>query len=111
MLPTSSKASTETISYGKDYRIDSLQSEIASLKIEFQEKEDEMKAVREEMKIIIENYRNVMETITQMQLQQRKYATKLSVRNENNLACESALFENLHLATLVKDLQKCWQIK
>jgi len=75
------------------------------------EKQDEMKTLREEMKIISEDYRNSMETITQMQLQQRKYATKLSVRNENNLACENALFENFHLATLVEDLQKEIQIK
>jgi len=100
---TSSKASTDTITYGKDYTMDSLQSEVANLKIKLQEKEDEMKALREEMGVISKDYRKAMETITQMQLQQTRYATKLS---ENNLACENALLENFHLATLVKDLQK-----
>ena len=79
--------------------MDSLQSEVAGLTIKLQEKEDEIKALREEMA-------KTTEKPWKMQLQQKKYATKLSVINENILACENALLENFHLATLVEGLQR-----
>ena len=99
----SSKASTDTITYGKDYTMNSLQTEVKSLTIQLQEKEEELKALREEMGVINKEYKSVTEIITQ---QQKKYATKLSVSKENDLACENSFFENFRLATLVEDLQK-----
>ena len=99
----SSKASTDTITYGKDYTMNSLQTEVKSLTIQLQEKEEELKALREEMGVINKEYKSVTEIITQ---QQKKYATKFSVSKENDLACENAFFENFRLATLVEDLQK-----
>jgi len=86
--------------------MDSLQSEVADLTIKLQEKEDEIIALKEEIGVMSKDYRKAMETITQKQLQKKKYVTKLSVINENNLACENILLENFHLATLVDDLHR-----
>lgn len=58
------------------------------------------------MELMSTNYRHAMENFTEMQIQQEKYAAKLSYKKENILECENALIVNFMLTGLVDDLQK-----
>jgi len=74
--------------YGKNYTVDSFQSEAASLTVKLLEKEDELKFLRTEMESMRAARRSIIEV---KQLQQQKCKHKLSVSKEKILQCEEAL--------------------
>ena len=103
-LVSSAKPSTDLVIYGKNFELENLQQEVASLSTKLQQKEEELRILREQLMATEENSKKMI--TDQIKLHQKQIISyhKLCIK-EMDEKFEELLLQNQEFAETINDLQ------